>query len=763
MISTGFDGPKGLSEDGTVPQTRMQSAAATQDRVKRLIDADSMGRARRRALVKGLVDGNPPYRPADLRAAGRSDNCNVNWRQSEAYLNSSIGAFYDVFSEVPTYATIELDQKDPSKRREWSSIVTDEFHRLISNDKSWDYTMQNSQFEMVLYGIGPLVFEDEFDWRCVSTQCKDLLVPDYAKSDITSWEEAAIMTSYLPHQLFEKIRNESLAADVGWNVKAVKNAIIMAHPKSQEGGQYYTWEWHQQQLKTQSYAYSAESNVIQVTHYYLREFPDSDGESKISHVIVVSPLSDFQHPEFLYKRIGRYNKWESIIHPMYYDNLGGGLHHSVSGMGTKMYSALEFQNRLICQLADQAFAPKIMFKPTTANNEQKFSLIRLGNYARLPAGFDMVQQPTMGLLEEGMTFSRQIDLLVTSNLSQYRQNVQKIEGNPLTATEVQQRASEQARLGKTQLNRYYNQLDWLYAEKYRRAVESRNASLPGGKEAKEFQDRCQKRGVPVEALRKTDYVKATRIVGQGSEFLRVASLESLLVMLPRLPESGGENLLSDYIASRAGQNMVLRYFPKPDPNNSPDDQLVTAMNQVASAKVGVPPVVTDTQRHILFAGTFLAAAADAVAALQDGANPADVLGFLDTIGPAILRHIQYLQSDPSRKDVVKKFTEQYSQLAQIADKLKEKIAQQQQQGQEQAAQTQAMMGDEQRKTFQMQREQARADDEHNQEMRRRNQKIQQQVASKDVLLAQKIRQMTQEMRLKEIEAQSEQTEEAETT
>lgn len=734
------DAPQGLLESGRPPRTRMENAAATQDRIALLIRADDQGRSKRRALVKGLVDGNPPYRYSDLKNAGRADVCNVNWRIAESFLNNAINAFYDVFSEVPTYATVKIKAKDPVQSQDKSGIVTEEFHRLLSRDRSWDYTMQNSQYETVLYGIGPLLFEDEYDWRNISTECKDLLVPEYAKSDITKWEEMVVLMDYAPHQLYDRIVDPSAAGKMGWNVPATRKAIINAHPVDQNEATNRSWEWYQTRLKTQSFHYSAESNAIQTAHYYIKEF-----SGKITHSIVLSPTSKEPVQEYLFQKIGRFDDWEQVIHPMYYDNLGGGKHHAVTGMGIKMYSALEFQNRLICNLADKTFAPKIVFRPTTAQGGQQLSLVRMGDYMKTNDNWEAQQLHVNGMLDEGMAFNREVGQLVAANLSAYRQNLQKTDGNPLTATEVSQRAAEQARLGKTQLNRYYNQLDWVYSQKYTRAANASSASLPGGKEALEFQKRCKDRGVTLAELRDIESVHATRVVGQGSDFLRQMALEFLLGLVSMLPESGRTNLVRDVIASRAGQRMVDRYYPVMEKQETPDDQLAFAMLQVSAMKDGIAPVVTDTQDHIKFAQTFLQAGAEALQSIQKGANPADVLGFLNMAGPAIKRHIDMMAADPTRKNEVKALTEQWNQLAKATDQLQKRLDQMMQQRVKSQQQQQQVMNEQQLKEFETRKEQSRKDYELRAEDRRRNQKIKQQIASKDLQLQQKIRANTIDM------------------
>ena len=62
MSNRDDEGLKTLEKDGSKPATRMESAVDVQSRVQTFLDADDKQRSRHRALVKGLVDGNPPYR-----------------------------------------------------------------------------------------------------------------------------------------------------------------------------------------------------------------------------------------------------------------------------------------------------------------------------------------------------------------------------------------------------------------------------------------------------------------------------------------------------------------------------------------------------------------------------------------------------------------------------------------------------------------------------------------------------------------------------
>jgi hypothetical protein len=178
-----------------------------------------------------------------------------------------------------------------------------------------------------------------------------------------------------------------------------------------------------------------------------------------------------------------------------------------------------------------------------------------------------------------------------------------------------------------------------------------------------------KEGVPMEAMGRLEKVQATRVVGQGYSFLRKASIDSIFQVAASLPEDGRNNLIADKIAAEAGQAAVQRYFPQAK-DKLPDEQVAEASQWVGLAKIGVPPVVTSSQNPVVFAHTFLAACVVAVQSLQQGAQPEDVLKFLDVLGPGIMAHLQRIQNDPTRQQVYQAMLQQWQQLAQITDRLK---------------------------------------------------------------------------------------------
>lgn len=694
-----------------VPESRMSNPRTTQDWCRRLIDNDSK-RSRKRALVNGLTNGNPPYKAGLLRDAGQAQRCNVNWGTARGLLEASAGSFYDLTAEAPGFITIRLNYADnPEQEGQWSNIVSEECDKIFKSNPMWigdvstaqfnprDYNMQLSQQNMVLHGCGPMVFESPTQVFPKAVLCGDLKVPEFTKSDTSYWDGGMIQTEYFPPQLYEFIKNEKAASASGWDVEYTKLVIAAAMDIRQDAGVQRGWEFYQQELKNNSLSYYDDTKICRVCHVFWKEF-----NGKVTHVIVERDTSigsvktdgsrDLESSDirFLYRNIGKYSSFQNCVHPMYFDHGNGGFHHSVDGLGVKMYSAMEYENRLICNLADKAFAPKILFSPTTTETAQKFQLVHMGDFAVMPGGFKVEQGGVAGLMNDGLAMHGQIQSLMQSNLSSYQQQVPpQRRGNPETAFEKKMEASQQSSLNKTQFNRYYEQLDMLYAEIYRRLTTSPDEP------AVYFRKCCKDRGVPVSALKKVQKVQATRVVGQGSAFMRKQSIDAIFPIAGALPEEGRANLLSDKIAAEAGQSAVSRYYPRRDPQLA-TDQEAEAMQWVSAMKVGVPPVITGTQDALTYAQTFLRAASEAMASLEQGGNPMEVYKFLTICGPAIAAHLKRMSADPTRQQQFKILTEQWKTLAAMTDKLRGAIEKMQQAAQEQQQATQAAMTDEQLKT-----------------------------------------------------------------
>jgi hypothetical protein len=202
--------------------------------------------------------------------------------------------------------------------------------------------------------------------------------------------------------------------------------------------------------------------------------------------------------------------------------------------------------------------------------------------------------------------------------------------------------------------------------------------------------------VPKEALGRIARIQATRVVGQGSSFLRKGAIDALMPYAGALPEEGRQRLMEDKIAAEAGQSSVARYYPTA-PKTTATAQEVEAVQWTAAFKMGVPCPVSSDQNAAVYAGTFLGAAMAAVQGIPQGADPGEVLKFLEAAGPSIAAQLKRLGKDPTRQNVFEALSKQFEELTGIVDRLKALVTKAGAARQEQAQRTQAAMNDQQLK------------------------------------------------------------------
>lgn len=679
-----------IGKDGKPPASRLNDARAVYDIAERL-RTDSDKRSRTDAEVYRFFSGNSPFSQAWLNKNGQGYRSNYPSRIGESFLNNALGIYWDMVSEGPTFCSIRTDfGRSNDEKEEYSGIITEEFQRFNKADPDLNYMFRLSQFEMVLYRSGPVMWSDTMGYKAKAINQRYVLVPDKTKSNVTDWPLSVVLCDYKADELYGFVQDEKSATRRGWRVKAVKDALMnsMHHdawPNKMRGD----WEWYAQQMRNNDLSMSmCHSDSIAVAHVFYREFPQ-EGEliGRVSHCIV---LQNEEKPEFLFRSVGRFDNWLQVVNPFYYD-IGDGTHHSIKGLGIKAFGLLSVYDRLQNHMTDAAFfGSSLHFQAKTSDALENLAVTTMGPYVWHPPGGEYLPTAQLGTALQGPMEVKQ-DLLatVTNNLAQYRQQVNRQKGNPPTATQIQYEAQNLSEIGKSPLTWYFEQCDTFWEERYRRASNlNLTAMMPGGRECLEFHNRCLRRGVPKAALRKTEWVRSTRTIGFGSAASRLMTMDRMMSRYALLDEAGKHKLLEDVTAADVGHAAMRRYVSPIETRNLPGDQESQSQDKIVGMRVGVSPIVVPAQNPVIFAGAYLRAASDAAKSLSQGGNPPEVFSFLQICGPAIRKQLDRFANDPTRQDIFKAMDKQWNELAGLADKLGQQLQKQAQEQKQQQAQLQ---------------------------------------------------------------------------
>ena len=661
-----------------VPTSRIGDASNASDFLFTLLDADNL-RSQHRAKIKGQYDGNAPYRKSELDAKGLGASCNLNFREAASIIDQLKTPYYDLAVEVPMLANIVTTYGSVTERDDYSQIISEEFHQMVTGWSNWDFIEQFHQFQMILMGSSICYFHDAVDWRPDVAKAGEFLVPDGTRSNLDELEIIVILKSYASHQLYRYIRNEKQASQIGWNVDATRKAIIDAYSGSGEPPtDVNSYEWYQQKLKNADLYYgTTESKAVYVAHELVKEF-----DERVSHHMV---RGDRTSNEFLYSNVGRFASMSDIVCPFFYD-IGDGTWHSIRGKGYDIFAYCEIFNRLRGREVDGAMiASSILFQQQSADAVTKSQLLTIQNMGIVPSGLNVLDINIANGIQATSSVRRDMAQGLYQNIGSSMPvpgQAQSRSGQKVDLLQMQQNAQ----IGKGAINRYYTNRDHLLSVMYKRASNPNVRDYhPGGKQAMDFQNRCIRRGVPIEALSQIDSVKAMRSIGAGSAINGIMVAEAIMEHAGSYPEEGRELAIRDWISRFAGANAANRYMGEIVPRETTEDDSIAQLENNA-LRVGGVCVITMEQSHVIHLESHLGDMEAHTLEVQNqgaqqGMNPSalqSLIIHLDAGGRHSAEHLQAIQNDPIRKNDFVEFYKRWQQLARVQDQAKQQFEQMQQ-------------------------------------------------------------------------------------
>lgn len=690
-----------LSDAGKPPQKRVKSASDAQTIVQSLIYSNRE-RARFNAKIKGMLDGNPPYDAAKLKANAQSYRANINFMEGESALSAALVPYYDLFAGSQYYCEVKLYLENPDDQEVKSQIVTEEFDCLLKKYNAFEFNMNGLLHDYVAFGKGFTMFPKQWGWHFQRVAFNKVYVPDGTEASVEKVEVVAIREKMQLHTLWNYIKEKPTAESAGWNTSAVANAIRDAMPEEKESslGSSLSYEYVQQRMRDRDIVEGTRQPTVAVAHLLIKEF-----DGKVTHMIVEEPSraspnpprsgsSDEpkREPEFLFEKRGKFKNMREVMSAFFFETLDGSW-NGARGLGHKIYSSMEIKNRLLCKIVDNAFlSGGITLQANDANALQKTNLVQAGDFNIIPPGYN-VQNAQIFVNNQGLVGTNQLlDQTISSNTGIFRSKMEKPQGNPRTKAEVEIQYQNATVLSNSGVSRFYGQLDPHYAELYRRVTTQDPIDSDKSEEAeavREFRKRCQRRGVTLADMRSIESVRAYRNIGNGSHMQRQQDLETFAEYVPMLAESGRQSWMEDVVAAKFGSSKIARYVPPRDKQLLPNDQQAMAILENAAMNGGAPVAWTPTQNNVIHATEHMKAMAGAIQSLDQGAEPMTILGFLESAGPHTQAHLDKLAGDPSRQKEFKLLSNQFQQIAKFTDELAAQIQDQQQDQQEQQQEAQA--------------------------------------------------------------------------
>ncbi len=347
----------------------------------------------------------------------------------------------------------------------------------------------------------------------------------------------------------------------------------------------------------------------------------------------------------------------------------------------KAFRHLEVSNRLKCQTVNRAFIDAcLVYQTGSARNNDRISPTVWGSIFRLPANGELKQVTIQGATSGIMEVDRMLTNHLANNIGMFNQRTLSREdgkGEQPTATQVNQQVAKESTLSEGQITLFYQYLDTLYAEMFRRAADPSTSD----DEAKAFQKELFDDGVPKQALADMEYVRANRQSGYGSPQMALLKQQQMMAIVPMLPEQGKQNWLEDAVTTIEGPEKTDRYAPRTYVPNQ-DDSIAALENGLIQE--GRAPVIASGQDDVVHLNSHFQDAQDVLGPLSQQMQTGQQIDpqslqsseqYGSTMIPHMEAHIARLQNDPMRKGQAKLFQEQLRQLVSFDQKLRIELRQ----------------------------------------------------------------------------------------
>ena len=675
---------------GNPPRKRVGSALAAQRIYEDLSESSALWAAAR-ARIQAVYDGNPPFNAADLERLGQSHRTNVNFRELESIIDVNAAAAWGLHMDIGPMIDCKIDQEylpPDSSGLEWTDIIAEEYTRTLLEWTSFYYNVDMVTKDCFKYGVGGMIWEDEWDWRSKAFQIGNLKVPARAKCDPDQLGLFCLSDELSIDYLYKLTENREQSEKAGWNIGAVKKLLVKVYvDHSQQNGtedkeQTSDWESYQAAVRT----YDPDCAVmdydgVRVIHLVVKEAVEMEGEGMVSHYIIAEDEGD--DVEFLFKKERRYNDMSEVLWLLPHNYGDGAKIRSIKGLGHRSLMHCEASNRFLCQLMDSGMlASSLLVQLTKSADVDELQMLRLGAVTVLPAALTPVQTsfvPKMDSLAALRAMSKDILL---NNTGIYRPKEERLNDSAAypTAQQVRQEAKTEAKFEHNQATFFYLQWQRWHQETFRRLTNMdylmSPIEYPGQLEARVFQMRCMKRGIPPFVLMTPGIVQvfSAKALGMGSTDERQSIANKLVAMKGSMDERGRKWVDRQWAMAHIGAWNTDKVFPVENRDKMPSNATSLAVLENNSALDGRMPVVGSDQLHEIHAQTHLAPLARyAEIFTKQGfrglPNPREVVNAFQILLPHLQQTVQQMAQDPSRKAQMKAWVPALKQLAVVGQKI----------------------------------------------------------------------------------------------
>ena len=734
-----------LAPDGTVvaPKTIVMTPAAARTYYNnyRLSHTE---RVKLFAAIEGLIAGNPPYNPGLLKKAGLAHVSNVNTLDAKAKFKRAALTFWNLINQ--TESLVNFSAKSLKRfggplsqdvaYKDWALIMGTNFTEVIKEmweDFEPEMSMLSSQ--LVKFGISPVVWSDEQDFRWNTVEVSRFFMADQAPSIRSKWDAILIETVYTMEYLYNvylTVKDLDEGADnQGWQKEALEMYLLrranqVYKPQATTGYPNFL-EFQQRFENGDLNVGTIFTDSVRLVSLFKKEY-----SNKISHYIF-DPIG-MTGDAFMFKYTEQYEEFNEALILFTYAP-GEFTIHANRGVGHEIFPACQALMQLDNNMLDMAKLAATPMVRTAVGVGKELDPIRVIPGVITNLGTAEIQQNQLGQNLPGVVETAQyMDAKVEKNAIIGGDNpaVPDQDRGSKSAVEAQMQSMREFGIGKNSVAHFYRTLDFVYRNMVAKMLHAKEGQ-PGADIAKEWKDRCIADGVPEELFSTKNTkrhqlpnhigVSASRVAGDGSNLGLIMGLGGVAGIAGGFGQKGQYNYRKDIIRARLGEDYEDRYLSdSTTPDESGGGASIAQLENIVMKQGEMPQATADNQ-HRTHVASHMALCMQIIQMVQSQqTDPTEADKIFSMVIPHITQHVQFLQQDQLNQsflDQLKSAWTQVNKFAQLnrvrAQKMQQAEIRRREEVQQQLTADQA---DQQRKDMVAAREQDRKEREAQDKMRR---------------------------------------------
>lgn len=672
------------------------------------------------SMIEGLIAGNPPYNPGELMKMGLTHIANFNTLDARALYKRSCLAYWNLVNEAETLIKFTINNPQP-EAREFEDIMSKEWDYVVRQWPSFETQMGTLSSQLVKFGISPILWPDERDWRWRTIELSKFFIADQCQSDIDQMTCVCVESYYSAQYLFEVYEQfKDVPKDKSpWNCEELAFLLLqIANSFAKTNYDFSDFYDLQKRLQNGDLNYDTIfSDAIRLVSLLYKEY-----DGKVSHYMF---HRTFDKGDFLYFADRQYNSFQEAL-VIYTFSPGDYTIHSNRGVGHEIFSISQLLLQLDCSIADGsrwAATPLIKGLSTGAKDIEQIRW-----YPGVPINIGMAEMQQNGLganLQQLIGVSQYFTNKMMFNTANAGSDPSRPDADKGSLSDPQAalQSYKEFSVLKNNIAHFYKSFDTTLTQMVIKMLRSKKG-YPGNDYVVEWKERCIEQGVPEEMFSMAKIspwgmprqlsCKASRVAGDGSTAARIVGLRELQPISGDFGPKEAREYRRQWIMSTMGKEYVGAFMQNVEDTDAAQGGATVAALENAIMQDGKSPVFSLDNDHQAHFDTHLALGKQLIDQLQQ--QQMDHIT-ADKVFTVMIPHMQEHFAAASKSMFSqgwivqrKKYMDDIARFAILnrRNASKDMEAQIRQQQEAQAAQQQAM-SDAERKDFVAKRDVQRAD------------------------------------------------------